>query len=409
MTLTTSTVNGRSVALPAAAKTVLDACRAAGAEVPTLCHDDASPRAGTVALAWSRSTDASSPRARRRSAPARRSSPTARRCATTARTCSSSWRPSRASRGAPPSTPRRSKLKGDRYGARATRRRPRRPRRPRHVSHPYLRLDLDACILCRLCVRACDEIQGQFVYAVEGRGATPAHLRTWGPAPFRRQPVRVLRRLRERVPDRRHQRSRPRSGAHDPGRPHGADDLRLLRRRVPARGARRRTSGCCASTGAKSPANHEHLCVKGRYAHALLAPPGAAHAAAREERWRARAGVLGGGSRPRGVWIRADPRGRRTDRGAVVRARCTNEENYLLQKWLRGAFGTHNVDCCARVCHAPSAAGMRQSLGTGAATNSARRHRARRPPAGRGQQHHRGPPGHRRAHQPARALGGRRS
>ncbi|HMU17664.1 MAG TPA: hypothetical protein PKC95_09505, partial [Thauera aminoaromatica] len=36
-------------------------------------------------------------------------------------------------------------------------------------SHPYLKLDLDACILCRRCVRACEEVQGQFVYAVEGR------------------------------------------------------------------------------------------------------------------------------------------------------------------------------------------------------------------------------------------------
>jgi formate dehydrogenase alpha subunit len=50
-------------------------------------------------------------------------------------------------------------------------------------------------------------------------------------------------------------------------------------------------------------------------------------------------------------------------------SRCTNEENYLFQKWFRAGLGTHNVDCCARVCHAPSAAGMRWSFGAGAATN----------------------------------------
>ena len=51
-------------------------------------------------------------------------------------------------------------------------------------------------------------------------------------------------------------------------------------------------------------------------------------------------------------------------------SRCTNEENYLFQKWMRAGLGTNDVDCCARVCHAPSAAGMRMSFGTGAATNS---------------------------------------
>jgi formate dehydrogenase major subunit len=51
-------------------------------------------------------------------------------------------------------------------------------------------------------------------------------------------------------------------------------------------------------------------------------------------------------------------------------SRCSNEENYLMQKWFRAGLGSHDIDCCARVCHAPSAAGMRRSLGTGAATNS---------------------------------------
>jgi formate dehydrogenase major subunit len=51
-------------------------------------------------------------------------------------------------------------------------------------------------------------------------------------------------------------------------------------------------------------------------------------------------------------------------------ARGTNEENYLAQKFARVVLGTNNVDCCARVCHTPTAAAMKLMLGTGAATNS---------------------------------------
>jgi formate dehydrogenase (NADP+) alpha subunit len=51
-------------------------------------------------------------------------------------------------------------------------------------------------------------------------------------------------------------------------------------------------------------------------------------------------------------------------------AKCTNEENYLIQKFTRAVMGTNNIDHCARLCHAPSVAGLAQSLGSGAMTNS---------------------------------------
>ncbi|MEM7013674.1 MAG: molybdopterin-dependent oxidoreductase, partial [Verrucomicrobiota bacterium] len=54
----------------------------------------------------------------------------------------------------------------------------------------------------------------------------------------------------------------------------------------------------------------------------------------------------------------------------ISSARCTNEENYLMQKFIRAVIGTNNIDCCARVCHSPTAWGMQKSFGTGAATNS---------------------------------------
>jgi formate dehydrogenase alpha subunit len=51
-------------------------------------------------------------------------------------------------------------------------------------------------------------------------------------------------------------------------------------------------------------------------------------------------------------------------------AKCTNEENYLLQKLARAAIGTHNIDHCARLCHSSTVAGLAAAFGSGAMTNS---------------------------------------
>jgi formate dehydrogenase (NADP+) alpha subunit len=50
-------------------------------------------------------------------------------------------------------------------------------------------------------------------------------------------------------------------------------------------------------------------------------------------------------------------------------ARCTNEENYLFQKFIRVGIGTNNIDHCARLCHASTVAGLAQTFGSGAMTN----------------------------------------
>ncbi|MDR1311950.1 MAG: formate dehydrogenase subunit alpha [Burkholderiaceae bacterium] len=47
-----------------------------------------------------------------------------------------------------------------------------------------------------------------------------------------------------------------------------------------------------------------------------------------------------------------------------------NEANYVAQKFARAAVGTNNIDCCARVCHAPSVSGLEVTLGNGAMSNS---------------------------------------
>jgi formate dehydrogenase alpha subunit len=59
------------------------------------------------------------------------------------------------------------------------------------------------------------------------------------------------------------------------------------------------------------------------------------------------------------------------DQVAVISsARCTNEENYIIQKFTRAVLGTNNIDHCARLCHSPTVAGLAATFGSGAMTNS---------------------------------------
>ena len=51
-------------------------------------------------------------------------------------------------------------------------------------------------------------------------------------------------------------------------------------------------------------------------------------------------------------------------------AKCTNEENYLMQKLARAGIGTNNVDHCARLCHASTVTGLARAFGSGVMTNS---------------------------------------
>jgi formate dehydrogenase alpha subunit len=54
----------------------------------------------------------------------------------------------------------------------------------------------------------------------------------------------------------------------------------------------------------------------------------------------------------------------------LASAKCTNEENYLFQKFARAVLGTNNVDHCARLCHASTVTGLLYSFGSGAMTNT---------------------------------------
>ncbi|PSQ17068.1 formate dehydrogenase subunit alpha [Halobacteriales archaeon QS_8_69_26] len=56
--------------------------------------------------------------------------------------------------------------------------------------------------------------------------------------------------------------------------------------------------------------------------------------------------------------------------GVFASSKCTNEENYLMQKLARQALGTKNVDNCARLCHSSTVAALKQTVGYGAMSNS---------------------------------------
>lgn len=54
----------------------------------------------------------------------------------------------------------------------------------------------------------------------------------------------------------------------------------------------------------------------------------------------------------------------------LASARCTNEDNYVFQKFMRAVIGTNNIDHCARLCHATTVSGLATTFGSGAMTNS---------------------------------------
>ncbi len=100
----------------------------------------------------------------------------------------------------------------------------------------------------------------------------------------------------------------------------------------------------------ESPVNHGNLCVKGRFGTDFVDAP---------DRLTEPLIRSGGRLRP-AAWERAmaytaerlmEIRKRRGSDsiGFLVSAKCTNEENYLLQKMARGLIGTNNVDHCARL------------------------------------------------------------
>lgn len=235
-------------------------------------------------------------------------------------------------------------------------------------SHPYIHVDMSQCITCYRCVRICEELQGQFVWQIMHRGHQTRIVPDSGTT------------LRES--------SCVSCGACVDTCPSGAlEDKSLLERAKPTNWTRTTCSycgtGCELSVGTnqnrivsikpapEAPVNHGHLCVKGRYAFDFVdaADRVTVPMIRTNDGWRSISwadAISFTATRLQQISQEHGP----NSIGILGSARATNEENYLAQKFARVVIGTNNVDCCARVCHTPTAAAMKLMLGTGAATNS---------------------------------------
>ncbi|WP_338869538.1 formate dehydrogenase subunit alpha [Myxococcus stipitatus] len=237
----------------------------------------------------------------------------------------------------------------------------------RDDSHPYIHVDMSQCIYCYRCVRICDEVQGQFVWRIWNRGAQTRILPD-GPS------------LKES--------SCVACGACVDTCPSGAlEDRTLLDRSWPEAWTRTTCAycgvGCEMDVGTRGgsivtvrpsregPSNRGHLCSKGRYAFGFGEAPDRITAPMLREPggWRRATWDEALGFLAERLWHVRRRHGADSV-GMLGSARATNEENYLAQKLARVVLGTNNVDCCARVCHAPSAAALNDMLGTGASTNA---------------------------------------
>jgi formate dehydrogenase major subunit len=122
---------------------------------------------------------------------------------------------------------------------------------------------------------------------------------------------------------------------------------------------------------ADGPANKGHTCLKGRFAHQF---------SRNRERLTAPLIREGDGFRT-ATWEEAIHRivseltRIKAQHGAnaiagLASSRATNEDCYVMQRFMRAAIGTHNIDNCSRVCHSPTSFALRKALGMSGATGS---------------------------------------
>lgn len=235
-------------------------------------------------------------------------------------------------------------------------------------SHPYLRADLSKCINCYKCVRVCDEVQGTLALAVSGRGFD-AKILIGQSGDFGSSYCVSCGACAQICPT---------AALSDIYKPAARQSIEEIRTVCTYCGVgcnlevSKNENNVLAIQGAKdAEVNKGHLCVKGRYAFEFYRHPDRL-----KEPMIRKNGVLTPVSWPEALTFIAQHLGHIKSKhgakaiGGISSARCTNEENYLMQKFMRVVVGTNNIDGCARVCHAPTAAGMRRAFGTGAATNS---------------------------------------
>ena len=239
---------------------------------------------------------------------------------------------------------------------------------PKDTSHSYMRMNLDNCINCGRCVRACDEIQGSFVLTMSGRGFE-SRITTDNDMLFGDSSCVSCGACAHTCPT---------DAISDVFQSKSAKVDKKVRTTCSYCGV-----GCnleasikdgkvvAIDTPKETEVNAGHTCIKGRYAFGFYDHP---------DRLRSPL-IKRNGKFEEASWdeaydyIKEKIEKIKNENGpdaiaGISSARCTNEENYVFQKMIRAVVGTNNIDCCARICHSPTAWGMQQTFGTGAATNS---------------------------------------
>ncbi|WIV51360.1 formate dehydrogenase subunit alpha [Marivivens sp. LCG002] len=252
-------------------------------------------------------------------------------------------------------------------------------------SHVAMRVNLDACIQCGLCVRACREVQVNDVIGMSGRGhdAYP----TFDLAdPMGASSCVACGECVQACPT---GALMPATVLDDEQRGDSRDFDEEVKSVCPFCGV-----GCQVSLklkdgkiksvdGINGPANEGRLCVKGRFGydyihhpHRLTKPlirlenapkglnvdPANPFTHFREASWEEALDFAAGGLAD----LRATSGGKAV--AGFGSAKCTNEEAYLFQKLIRQGFGHNNVDHCTRLCHASSVAALMENVGSGAVT-----------------------------------------
>ncbi|MEL7090534.1 MAG: formate dehydrogenase subunit alpha [Pseudomonadota bacterium] len=262
------------------------------------------------------------------------------------------------------------------------------PKAPEHVpllddSHVAMRVNLDACINCNLCVRACRDVQVNDVIGMAGRGAGSKIVFDQDD-PMGASSCVACGECVQACPT---GALMPATVLDDDQAGDSKDFDREVKSVCPYCGV-----GCQISfkvkddkikyvEGIDGPANENRLCVKGRFGfdyihhpHRLTKPlirredapekglnvdPANWRTHFREASWDEALDVAAGGM----ARLRDQ---KPTYIAGFGSAKCSNEEAYLFQKLIRQGFGHNNVDHCTRLCHASSVAALLENVGSGA-------------------------------------------
>jgi len=229
-------------------------------------------------------------------------------------------------------------------------------------SNPFFVRDSSKCILCGKCVRVCHEIQGLGALEVFNDGLLSKIITSAGDKPILESICESCGQCVAKCP----------TGALMP------KDFRWSTKEVkticPYCGvgcglylAVRGNEVVGMSGDPQSPVNRGSLCVKGSFGFEFINHPGRLTSPL----------IRRNGELSEATWDEVLDlvasnlaRYKRDEIAVISSAKCTNEENYLIQKFARAVLGTNNIDHCARLCHAPTVAGLAQSFGSGAMTNS---------------------------------------